>query len=251
MGERVVIKRPISSSDCNLIVHIIVGADRGLEGGKLYYFGPGPRTSRSSMVSQEDVVAKSPYYVDPARMTPLQKHCAFFDRNGDGILMPWETFAGFCVLGYGMAMSLLGTLLVHLFFSYWTLPSWVPDPFFPIYIKNVDRLKHGSDSGLYDYDGTLKPVVGDGVQTLIGRFDEDAKGGLGLLDMYRMTQRKWNVLDFFGWWATKLEWFFLWVLAQRHGVVSWDAIRDQYDGTLFRKVEASRAPNATASKRAH
>lgn len=44
------------------------------------------------------------------RATALQKHCAFFDLDGDGVLVPWDTFTGFRQLGYGLLMSFIGIL---------------------------------------------------------------------------------------------------------------------------------------------
>lgn len=182
---------------------------------------------------------KSPYYVNPETMTPLQKHCAFFDRNGDGLVMPWETFEGFRVLGYNLFLAILGTIVVHFFFSYWTLDSWIPDPFFAILIKNVHRLKHASDSEVYEHDGTLKPMQ-EPVVTMLSRYDQQKRGGLSYIDLWRMTQHKWDVLDIFGWVAGKLEWFYLWVLSQQNGVVPFDDIKKSYDDTLFKQVEHQR-----------
>lgn len=187
-----------------------------------------------------DVAEKSPYYVRPENMTPLQKHCAYFDRDHDGIVMPWETYTGMRILGYSLFLSLLGTFVIHFFFSYWTLDGWLPDPLFPILIKNVDRLKHGSDTEMYEHDGTIKPLVGEPTVTLLSGFDNGQKGGLSGWDLLWMTQKKWDMMDVFGWWASKLEWFFLWVLVQRNGLVRWDDIRRQYDGTLFKDIEAER-----------
>lgn len=195
----------------------------------------------SKIHGSDKVPPKSPYYVDPSTMTPLQKHCAFFDRNGDGLIMPWETFTSMRILGYNIILAALATALVHFFFSYWTLDSWIPDPFFAIAIKNVHRLKHGSDMAVYDHEGNLVPGSMDpGHRLSLMRWDTDRKGGLSLGDIIFMTQRRWNLWDWFGWWAVKIEWIFLWILRQRHGVVKWDDVFSQYDDTLFRQIEQER-----------
>jgi hypothetical protein len=43
--------------------------------------------------------------------------------------------------------SVTGPPAVPCSFSYPSGPSWLPDPFFRIFVKNVHRCKHGSDSG--------------------------------------------------------------------------------------------------------
>lgn len=117
-----------------------------------------PAKERSFSGEKNIIPEKGPFLITttPEGITPLQRHCAYFDRNGDNILTPWDTWVAFRELGYGLLLSTLGTFLVHVFFSYPTLDTWVPDPFFSIHLKNIHRCIHGSDSGSYNNLGKLK-----------------------------------------------------------------------------------------------
>lgn len=183
--------------------------------------------------------------------TALEKHVAFFDRNKDGLLTPSESWEGFRSLGYGLFMSLLGTFLVHFFLSYPTLDSWWPDPFFTIHLKNIHRCKHGSDSAVYDEKGEMRE---DRLQWLFANFARPTpsmvpaeKGPGTMLSKSHQTIGFWegvqmiyynrDLWDWSGWLAAIIEWSFMYVLAAEKGRVSVEAIRGQYDGTLFYELE--------------
>ena len=47
---------------------------------------------------------------------------------------------GFRRIGAPVWMSFLSIFVIHGTFSYWTLPSWIPDPSFPIYTDKIHRV---------------------------------------------------------------------------------------------------------------
>lgn len=79
------------------------------------------------------------------------------------------------------------------------------------------------------------------IGTLMTTFDSEKKNGLDFRQGWQMLSQMRDANDPFGWMAAILEWGFLYVLcADENGVVSYEAIRGQYDGSLFYKIEAAR-----------
>ncbi|KAF1889384.1 hypothetical protein Lal_00024709 [Lupinus albus] len=99
----------------------------------------------------EGTVVESP--VAPAQ-NALQKQVAFFDRNHDGVIYPWETFQGFRAIGFGIILSTFAAKYINSALSLTTRPGKFPSILFPIEVKNIQRAKHGSDTGVYDTEGS-------------------------------------------------------------------------------------------------
>jgi peroxygenase len=89
----------------------------------------------------------------------LEQHVNFWDRDNDGQIYPLDTFRGFRDLGcvylvafrafrtdgfpcrYNLLWSIFGMFIIHINFSFPTWPSWAPDPYFRIHIKNIHHTK--------------------------------------------------------------------------------------------------------------
>ncbi|KAB5577834.1 Caleosin related protein-domain-containing protein [Coniochaeta sp. 2T2.1] len=170
--------------------------------------------------------------------TVAQQHILFFDTDGDGIIWPLDTYRGFRELGFNIPFSLI-TIIINIAFSFPTriAHTWVPDPFFRIYIDSIHRSKHGSDTGVIDREGRFVPQA---FEDMFATMDKDGDGCLSLRDFWDLIGRNKVVADVFGWTAQFFEWGTVWLLFQRDGLVSKEDIRRTYDGSIFYEIRERR-----------
>ena len=171
-------------------------------------------------------------------LSALQKHVLFWDRDCDGIIWPYHIYLGFRELGFSIIFS-IGALLIPFWFSYPTRlgHSWLPDPFFRIYMASGNKSKHGSDTGLYTLDGHFNEQRFD---EMFATFDRDGAGGLSVEDTMHIWQKNRVAHDFAGWCFAFMEWWTTWLLLQQNGRIWKDDLRACYDGTLFWKISNAR-----------
>lgn len=173
-------------------------------------------------------------------LVALQRHVLFWDQDCDGIIWPHQVYEGFRALGFCVLFS-LGSLLIPFFFSYPTRlgHSWIPDPFFRIYVNAGHKCIHGSDTGIYTFEGHLHEQR---FEELFTYFDKSGTGGLSAEDLLQLLNRNRCAWDILGWFFAFMEWWTTFLLMQKDGRVWKDDLRACYDGTLFWKIHKAREP---------
>ncbi|KAI1610842.1 caleosin domain-containing protein [Exophiala viscosa] len=165
--------------------------------------------------------------------TVVQQHCDYFDTDHDGILWPSDTYNGCRKWGWNIFLSLLATFIINFNLSYPTVPGWLPDPCFRIYLNRVYKCKHGSDSMTYDNEGRFRS---QNFEDIFAKYDRDNKGGLTVADVKDFIKGQSMVLDLFGINATILEWTAVYLLLwPEDGIMRKEDIRGIYDGSIFYK----------------
>ncbi|KAF2103897.1 Caleosin-domain-containing protein [Rhizodiscina lignyota] len=177
--------------------------------------------------------------------TVLQQHCLFFDSDDDGIIWPTDTFHGFHKLGFGILLSLVAVFIIHANFSYPTLPTILPDPFFRVHLRNIHKDKHGSDSGVYDHEGRFMPQH---FEDLFSKYSSD-KDYLTIWDVTKMMKGQRCIADPIGWGGAFFEWLATYIMLwPEDGKMRKEDIRGIYDGSVFFTVAARRARNERSVK---
>ncbi|KNE61881.1 calcium-binding protein 1 [Allomyces macrogynus ATCC 38327] len=206
-----------------------------------------PGLPRASLVvdRQHPHGTRNPYLADTyPNLSVLQQHVKFFDRSGDGIISMLDTFRGFRALGFNLLFSVMAIFMINGTMAYATQDSWIPDPRFRVYIKNIHKAKHGSDSESYDTEGRFVPEKFEEMWT---KYAKTSAEYMTARELFQMTEAMRNAVDPYGWIAAKFEWGTLLLLVgERHPatgelVVTRDHLRGQFDGTLFYRIEEERA----------
>ena len=181
-------------------------------------------------------VEPAPQVAGDTPLTPLQQHVAFFDRNGDGIITPFETYQGCRAIGCNRAVAAAAALFIN------GTMAWPSSrrlrPTFNIRIQNIERAMHGSDTRLYDEKGHFNAAEFD---TMFDRYDRDGDGFWSWSEFVQRTRAQRSVMDLFGQTATTLEFGVLYYLVGQGGKISREDLRRVYDGSLFTRLAARRA----------
>ncbi|EES07304.1 hypothetical protein BDA96_04G263600 [Sorghum bicolor] len=176
-----------------------------------------------------------------AGMTELQKHVAFFDRDHDGIVTFDETYQGLVDVGVGEVTAKASAALINGALGAKTRPDNANTSRMDIYIENIQKGKHGSDTGAYDAQGRFVPAKFDEIFTKHAKTVPNSLSKDELDEMLKDNQEK---NDFAGWLAAKSEWEMLYKVANKDGRLPKDTVRAVYDGTLFYQLAAHQEKKA-------
>lgn len=171
-------------------------------------------------------------------MTALQKHAAFFDKDGDGIVSLSETYDGLRALGLGSGLSSLSAAFINGVLSPKTRPDNGTAPRLSIYIENIYKGIHGSDSSAYDSEGRF---VAEKFEEIFAKHAKTVPDALTSDEIDELLQANRKPGDYTGWVAASSEWKILYKIGKdKDGLLRKEAVREVYDGSLFTKLAAAR-----------
>jgi len=106
-----------------------------------------------------------------------------------------------------------------------------------IYIENIQKGKHGSDTGSYDTEGRFVP---EKFEEIFAKHAKTVPDALTSDEVDQLLQANRQPGDYTGWAGAEAEWRILYSLGKdKDGLLHKDVVRSVYDGSLFHRL----APN--------
>ncbi|XP_062220985.1 probable peroxygenase 5 isoform X2 [Phragmites australis] len=173
-----------------------------------------------------------------AGMTALQKHTAFFDSNHDGIVTFDETYEGLKEVGVGTVTAKASAAFINAALGPKTRPDNSNSSRMDIYIVNIHKGIHGSDTGAYDAQGRFVP---EKLDEMFAKHGKNVSNALTKDELDEMLKANREDKDFKGWLGASAEWKMLYNIAKdKDGYLPKGTVRAVYDGTLFYQLAALR-----------
>lgn len=117
--------------------------------------------------------------------TPLEKHAAFFDEDGDGMITLWETRRALRRLGLGVVRSAAIAALIHAGLSPLTAEGILDVALLRIRVRNIHKGLHSADTGVYDAQGNFVEAEFD---RMFDAFSKSRPGHLNEAEIRRMIE---------------------------------------------------------------
>jgi peroxygenase len=149
-------------------------------------------------------------------------------------------------------LCIVFALLIHATFSYQTSAGFLPDPLLRIFLANVHKGKHGSDTGTFDNEGRYVPQR---FEDIFAKY-ADGRDYLTLWDVSKVLKGQRCIADPIGWAGALFECestlpigdemliftglTAYWMLWPEDGKMMKEDIRGIYDGSIFYTIAARR-----------
>jgi len=193
------------------------------------------------------------------KKSDLQKHVEFFDTDGDGVIWLSDTTRGLHKLGFPFLFAAVFSVVIHLGFTWPSRPvhkidsrssyidiilsipallwSFVPDPFLRVWVNNIKRDIHGSDTKSYSVDGHFVPANFESI--FADNSTSPNKDSISFWEALIMIWNQRTPYDLYGPAANVAEWFAAWfILAPADGRMKKEDLKSFYDGSGFYTLAA-------------
>ncbi|BAF19216.1 Os06g0254300, partial [Oryza sativa Japonica Group] len=130
-------------------------------------------------------------------------------------------------------------IIDQILFPYSNVQKDAPLPHLSIYIKNIYKGMHGSDTGALDAKGRFVPAK---FEEIFSKHAKNRPDALTSLEVKEMILANRDPDDPQSWAAPIQEWGLIYGLASdKNGYFHKDSVRGIYDGSVFVKLEEERA----------